>query len=137
MYLKKNNLFDDPFEYNKSGLEVQHQGLQWAMQSFETDPALNTVNLNNSGERIQNKLRYKFELKPVFVITHIRKDSPASIVGLLKDDLLVSVNGNLAGNYKLQEIIELLKGDENKKINMQVDRNGKLLKFQFQLKSIL
>ena len=137
LYLKKNNLFDDPFEYNKSGLEVQHQGLQWAMQSFETDPALNTVNLNNSGERIQNKLRYKFELKPVFVITHIRKDSPASRVGLLKDDLLLSINGNLAGNYKLQEIIELLKGDENKKINMQVDRNGKVLKFQFQLKSIL
>ena len=137
LYLKKNYLFEAPFEYNKSGLEVQHQGLQWAMQSFETDPALNTVNLNNSGDRIQNKLRYKFELKPVFVITHVRKNSPASLVGLLKDDLLLSINGNSAGNYKLQEITELLKGDENKRINMQVDRNGKLLKFQFQLKSIL
>lgn len=137
LYLKKNDLFADSFEFNKSGIELQHQGLQWAMESFELNPALNQVVFDKNGDRIQNNLHFKFELKPIFVITHIREDSPAKQVGLLKDDVLVTVNGESAGNFKLQEITDFFKGDENKTITLQVDRKGVVLKFKFQLKSIL
>ena len=137
LYLKKNNLFSNPFEFNKSGLEIQHQGLQWAMDTFEVNSTYNSVSVDKDGQPFRNNLRFNFKLKPVFVITQVRKNSPANNVGLLKDDVLVTINGEQAGNFKLQEITELLKGDENKTIYLKIDRKGKLLSFKFQLNSIL
>lgn len=137
VYLKKNNLFFNPFEFNKSGIEVQHQGLQWAMDTFEVRSSYNATAVDKNGEPMRNDLRFKFNLKPVFVITNVRKDSPAAIAGLLKDDVLITINGANAGDFKLQEIFELLKGDENKTIYLQIERNNKMFYFKFQLKSIL
>lgn len=137
LYLKKNSLFTNPFEFNKSGIEVQHQGLQWIAENVKDNPAINQIVLDKNGDRMQNNLRFKFELKPIFIISHIRIDSPANLIGLLKDDVLITINDEPAGNYNLQEITEFFKGNENKTINLQIDRKGKLLKFKFQLKSIL
>jgi len=40
LYLKKNSHFDDVFNFNMSGLEIQHQGLQWIKESFEENPVI-------------------------------------------------------------------------------------------------
>jgi len=39
-----------------------------------------------------NNLKYKFELKPIFVIANVRKNSPADIAGFQKEDVIIKIN---------------------------------------------
>ena len=137
MYLKKNDYFNDEFNFNMSGIDLQHEGLQWVKESYEDKPSLAYNLLDGNGEKIANNLKYKFELKPIYIITNIRKNSPADFAGILKDDIIVKVNNRNGYNYSLQQLNELLKSGEGKTIDLIVDRKGKLLKFKFQLKKVL
>ena len=92
IYFKKNSNFNLPFGFNKSGIEIQHDGLQWIQGTEEfKNSAYGSINFDINSDRITN-FRYKFDLKPVFKIVSVRKNSPASICGLLKDDIVISIN---------------------------------------------
>lgn len=136
VYFKKNHHFDDPFHFNMSGIEIQHKGLQWISSSYEDNPTLSNNLFKSSGEKIINNLKYRFELKPIYVITNIRKNSPAAIAGLQKEDIIVTIDKKNAYNFTLQEINELLKSEEGKLIEIEIDRNGKTLKFKIQLQEV-
>lgn len=138
LYIKKNSFYNDPFSYNMSGLEIQHQGVQWIKQTYQEgiQPVFNVFS-EDGDKSITNNLKYKFELKPVYIISSIRKDSPADLSGLQKDDVIVKVNRRNGYSFKLQELNELLKSEEGKTIEIEVERNGKPLKFKFQLKSVI
>jgi hypothetical protein len=137
IYLKKNNNYKEPFSFNMSGVEVQHQGLQWITETYRSNSVLNN-NLNNPySNKVEDNLKYKFELKPVYVIANVRKDSPAAIAGLQKEDVIVKINNQNGYNFTLEKINELLKSEEGKSIEFEIDRKGKILKFKFQLKKIL
>ncbi len=137
IYIKKNNQFDEPFNFNMSGLEIQHQGLQWIKQDYENNPTTSNNLFDSNGNKITNNLQYKFELKPIYIIDNIRKDSPADLAGFQKEDILVKIDKKNAYNYTLQQINDLLKSEEGKIIEFEIDRKGKILKFKIQLKSIL
>jgi C-terminal processing protease CtpA/Prc len=79
---------------------------------------------------------YKFELKPMYVIFSVRKGSPAADVGLLKDDIIISINNKESHLFSLQEINNLLKSEEGKRIKMEIQRQNQIIKFNFVLKSI-
>lgn len=66
-----------------------------------------------------------------------RKDSPADKAGLKEGDLIVSINNRKAYNYTIQKITDLFQSEEGKKITIEVERDGKILKFKFQLEKIL
>ncbi|MFY8180710.1 MAG: PDZ domain-containing protein [Flavobacterium sp.] len=137
IYLKKNNNYKESFSFNMSGVEVQHQGLQWITETYRSNTVLNN-NLNNPyGNKLENNLKYRFELKPIYVIANVRKDSPAAIAGLKKEDVIVTINNQNGYNFTLQKINELLKSEEGKSIEFEIDRKGKIMKFRFQLKNIL
>jgi hypothetical protein len=139
-YLKKNKEFNSPFNYNKSGVEIQHHGLQWVQEtvSLNTVP---TVVLEDpfalKTDKNASNFKYKFKLKPVYEIANIRKNSPAANSGLQKGDILVSINKNLAYKYSLQEINSLFKSEEENWITLEIQRNGQIHKFRFQLQNIL
>ncbi|MBP1222824.1 PDZ domain-containing protein [Flavobacterium sp. 1355] len=139
LYLKKNSKFFEPFTYNKSGITVQHNGLQWVQETVH----LQTVQVASSvGEVEQNlkkddNFRYKFSLKPVYEIVNIRKHSAAEKCGLQKGDIIVSINNNLPYKYSLQQINSLLKSEEDIWINLEVERNSLILKFRFKLEDEL
>lgn len=136
IYLRKGRVFYESFHYNMSGIELQNEGMQWVQETV----SLNTVYIANTYDESGNKkndFRYKFSLKPVYTISNVRKDSPAELCGLLKGDVVVSINNTSAYRFSLQEINHLLKSEEGKLIYIEVDRNGQILKFRFQLKSIL
>lgn len=137
MYLKKNSKFKDAFNFNMSGIDIQHQGLQWVTQAFEDRPLLNNNLYDSNGTAVKNNLKYKFELKPIYIITNIRKNSPAELAGLKKDDVLKKINKKEAYNFSLQEINDLLKSEEGKTIEFEVERKYKEMKFKFQLKNML
>jgi S1-C subfamily serine protease len=140
LYLKKNSNFNEPFTYNKSGVEIQHNGLQWVQETvkLETVPLSGGgVTFDNSGKNITNDFKYKFQLKPIYEISNIRKNSPAAKSGLQVGDLIISINKSPAYRYSLQKLNEMFKSEEDKWIYLEIERNSQVLKFAFQLQDIL
>ncbi|MDR6843749.1 PDZ domain-containing protein [Flavobacterium granuli] len=139
MYLRKNSYFSEPFNYNKSGIEIKHNGLQWVQETvkLETVPISGAVTFDSSGKNITNDFKYKFQLKPIYEIANIRKKSPAANSGLREGDVIISVNKSPAYRYSLQKLNEMFKSEEDKWIYLEVERNNQILKFSFQLEDIL
>lgn len=137
IYLKKNNDYNDLFNFNMSGIEVQHQGLQWIPESFEDNPVVSNNLFDSNGDKIVNNLKYKFKLKPVYIISNVRKDSPAALAGLKKEDVILKINNQDSYNFSLEKINTLLKSEEGKIIQFEINRSGKILNFKIQLKNIL
>lgn len=140
MYLKKNSKFNEPFTYNKSGITIQHNGLQWVQETVHLETVkINTTSAIDENNRDQrsNDFRYKFQLKPIFEIVSVRKYSAAEKSGLKKGDIIISINGNKPYKYTLQQINNLLKSEEDVWINLEIERNSALLKFRFRLEDEL
>ncbi|REG98436.1 PDZ domain-containing protein [Flavobacterium aquicola] len=135
LYLRKNSRFSEPFGYNKSGIEIKHNGIQWVKETvkMETVPLSGGISFDREGNNVTNDFRYKFELKPVYEIANIRKKSAAEKSGLLVGDIIISINKAPAYRYSLEKLNEMFKSEEDKWIYLEIDRNGKVLKFGFQL----
>ncbi|WP_419868409.1 PDZ domain-containing protein [Chryseobacterium sp. CT-SW4] len=132
MYLKRNSNYDDPFNFNMSGLDFKQDGLQWEKNLVK----LETPHMPKSANEtpvINKSLQYKFTLKPIFSIAGVRKDSPAFKAGLLKDDLVISINGNKTSDMTLEKIMELMKSHEGKTITMIIQRKKESLTLSFTL----
>jgi hypothetical protein len=139
LYLRKNNKFSEPFTYNKSGITVQHNGLQWVQETvhLETIQVVSSIDEVDPKDKKDGNFRYKFLLKPVYEIVNIRKNSAAEKCGLQKGDVIVSINGVLPYKYSLQQINMLLKSEEDIWINLEIERNSLVLKFRFKLEDEL
>jgi hypothetical protein len=140
LYLKKNREFNSPFNYNKSGVEIQHNGLQWIKETVSLETVPVAVVSSDTPFALKNNssdFKYKFNLKPIFEITSVRKNSPAAISGLQKEDVIISINRIPAYKYSLQEINSLFKSEEEKWITLEIQRGGQIHKFRFQLQNIL
>ncbi len=136
MFLKRSSHYGSEFHYNMSGIELQNEGMQWVQETVQMQTVFLDNTFDDSGNKKDN-FKYKFTLKPVYTISNIRKDSPAALCGLQKDDIVVSINNNAGYRYSLQAINQLLKSEDGKWIYLEVERNSQLLKYKFQLKSIL
>ena len=139
IYLKKNSKFNEPFTYNKSGITIQHNGLQWVQETVHLQTVQVAASISELEDKQKNNdnFRYKFLLKPVYEIVNIRKNSAADKCGLQKGDIIVSINKVLPYKYSLQQINNLLKSEEDIWINMEVERNSLILKFRFKLEDEL
>jgi hypothetical protein len=139
LYLKKNSKFSEPFTYNKSGITVQHNGLQWVQETvhLETVQVVTSVSEVGYDAKNDNNFKYKFSLKPVYEIVNIRKKSAAEKCGLKTGDIIVSINGTLPYKYSLQQINNLLKSEEDVWITLEIERNSLILKFRFRLEDEL
>ena len=137
MYLKKNNEYNSPFGYNKSGVEMQHKGLQWIQETVRLETVPLATNVFDSNDNKKKDFKYKFVLKPIYEIANVRKNSPAAIAGLQKGDVLISINRSPAYKYSLQEINTLFKSEQEKWITLEVERDSEILKFSFQLFDVL
>ncbi|MCO6173724.1 PDZ domain-containing protein [Flavobacterium sp. NRK F10] len=137
-YFKKNSLFDEAFNYNMSGIEVQHNGSQWIKETVYDNSVGNKVNMNEFiFEDSNRKYNYTYKLKPIFEIYSIRENSPAEKVGLQVGDLIVSLNGRSSQHLSIQKITEIFQSQEGKNIKIEVERDGENLKFEFRLEKVL
>ncbi|PWA08466.1 PDZ domain-containing protein [Flavobacterium laiguense] len=139
LYLRKNSDFNEPFTYNKSGLEIQHHGLQWVQETvkLETIPISGGTTFDSNREKVKDNFKYKFNLKPIYEISNVRKNSPAEQCGLKVGDVIVSINRSAVYTYSLQKINEMFRFEDDKWINFEIERNGQVMKFKFQLLDIL
>lgn len=138
VYFKPNKYFDDAFNYNMSGIEVQHSGIQWIKEEIRSNSTSTSINANEFIFDDSNaRFNYKYELKPVFEIYGIRENSPAYKVGLKVGDIILSINNKKAYQYSIQKITNLFQSEEGKEITIEVQREGQVLKFKFQLEKLL
>jgi len=140
LYLKKNSDFGELFAYNKSGLEIQHHGLQWVQETvkLETIPISRRGDtFDSKGEKVTDNFKYKFNLKPIYEIANVRKNSPAELCGLKVGDIIISINKSPVYSYSLQKINEMFRSEEDKWINLEIERNSQVMKFRFQLLDVL
>ncbi len=136
--LKKNARFADSFKYNMSGIELQHNGIRVVreLQSRYQSAIKNDDNNSGAVEIVLNRT-YAYSLEPALEIAEVRKNSPAEEAGLKTGDVILRVNGKDSHRYSLQEVMEMLQDKEGKRIQLLVDRKGRRLKFQFELKKLL
>lgn len=132
IYLKKNRNFDDPFHFNMSGLDFRQDGMEWTKDIVNL-PTKSQNNLSGGTEVFSSSLQYNFTLKPIFSIAGVRKDSPGAKAGLQKDDRLISINGKKTADMTLQKILELMKSEEGRTIEMLIERKSKEMLLRFAL----
>lgn len=135
VHLRKNRNFNDPFNYDMSGIILEHSGFV-VVETYEK--VLDDSRQKGKEVYRQNPQYYKtFELKPAFQVVQVRKNSPAEEAGIQVGDVILTVNGRNAFRYNLEELSSLLSSGEGKRINLEVDRDGKKLTFSFELRELL
>ena len=135
--LKRNKNFKSPFHYNMSGIVIEQEGVR-VVKELDNTIASGSYGRNVEGTKtISVTESYKFMLKPAFKIVELRKYSPAELAGLLIGDVILKINGKEAHHLKMQNINEMLRANEGQIIKLKVDRDGKVLDFDFKLKSLL
>ena len=137
MYTKPNNKINEPFNFNMSGIEVEHAGLEWVKETIDFRATQSIKVYSNNDQRLQDNLKIHFELKPIFKVASVRVNSEAEKAGIKVGDRILKINHQIAHGYTIEMINELLKSEEGKTIEMEVERNNKTYKFKFQLKNII
>jgi len=138
LYLKKNSNYSAAFGYNRSGVDIQHNGLQWVQ---ETVP-MQTVSVGSSfgaagSYNTRSNFKYKFNLKSVYEIANVRKNSSAAKAGLREGDIILTINGVTTHRYSLQDINSFFKSDNEKWITLEIERESQILKFALKFDDIL
>ncbi|SHG97287.1 PDZ domain (Also known as DHR or GLGF) [Flavobacterium micromati] len=138
LYLKKNSNYSAAFGYNRSGVDIQHNGLQWVQ---ETVP-MQTVSMGSgsggtTAYNIKSNFKYKFNLKPVYEIANVRKNSSAAKAGLREGDIIITIDNVTTHRYSLQDVNAFFRSENEKWITLEIERESQILKFAFKLDDIL
>ena len=135
--LKKNRFFSNPFNYNKSGITLEHDGVRLVKELQTSFNRNDEDNASRSSYRVIMSGSYEYILAPSFMIVELRPNSPAKEAGLMLGDVILYINGKHAHMYSMQEIMNLFFDESGKNIKLLVDRNGVQLKYNFKLKNML
>ena len=90
-YFQRNDFFYKPFNFNMSGIEVQHSGIQFVKEEVEYSSSNFKISFEKNDENFNFSQNYRYELKPVFDIYAIRKNSPADKAGIKVGDVLKKI----------------------------------------------
>jgi hypothetical protein len=145
IYTRPNSRIDDPFDFNMSGIEVVHAGLQWINEVVQRNISGIKVSTDSTAasayktttDESKGNVQVHFKLIPIFKISNVRAKSEAEKVGLQIGDRIVKINNKNAEHFTIQKIHKLLKSEEGKEIEMEVERKGVTMNFKFKLKKIL
>jgi len=141
MILKPNRYYHDPFYYNMAGITLEHDGMV-SVRGFESDgvvalEAKNNVSIAGAVEIMVNP-RFSVFMAPRYVVTEVRKGSPAARAGIIKGDVVISVNGKESYKYKLYELNTLFSDNKaGRKMKFLIKRNGIEMRFNFVLEKVL
>ena len=133
---KRNKHFKDPFEYNKSGIIIEQDGVR-IVNELENRSHYKFNDTQESSAIFPVIAAYKFKLKPAFKIVELRPDSPAERAGLKLGDVILSINNKNADHLKMQEVNSFFRDKHGKQITLKIDRGGVIMTFSFRLESLL
>ena len=136
--LRPNKYLNNPFHYNMTGIVLEHEGFEIFREKEVYEGKMDVLKNDTQGViKIELNNRYVYKLAPKIVIAEIRVNSPASQAGLLKGDVIESINGISFHRKKLSEFNNLFYQNEGKKLKFRIKRKGKSLKFTVELKRML
>ena len=129
IYLRKNKHFDDPFLFNKSGLDIQQDGMTWQKDVVK----VTTKKLTESAQetnyiKMAEDFAYNFVLKPKFSVAGCRKESPCFVAGMKKGDEIIKINKKQVGDMTLAKINEILKEEDGTAVTFEVLRDNNFTK---------
>ncbi len=128
LFLKKNSKFNEPFWYNKTGLDISYNG-----KILVKEQKINLLNSDSNGNKTIDFLSIiQFAFKDSYIISGVKKGSSGEKAGLQKGDVLIEINGRQSFNYKLEDIIQKLSG-KKKKVHLTIERNSIKYKFEVPL----
>lgn len=134
--LRKNSNFKEPFHYNMSGIELQHNGVRYIAERIANSRGVVRSEERNFGDvQILIENRTRLSLVPEIIVSGIRAGSPAAEAGLQQGDVILAVNGKRIHQYKLQEVIKMLNEKEGKRVRVLIERYNRDLLFSYVLKS--
>lgn len=110
--LDKNRNFKKSFNYNMSGITLEHSGMDWLIEEL------------------------RFSLVPRYVVVDVREGSPAQVAGVEVGDEILSINGKPNYSYKLYELVSLFSSEEGKKISLEIRRGDDNIRSKFYLKNV-
>ncbi|MEP2936944.1 MAG: aspartyl protease family protein [Gilvibacter sp.] len=138
--LRRNRYFGQPFYYNMCGLTLQHKGFEYVKERLPNYGKSRSIGQNNAANEIavfETQRLYAIKLAPKYEISEVREGSPAAIAGMLKGDVLVTLNGQPAHRFGLEEINSMFHSKEGRKITFSVLRNGLTYNFSIKLKRVI
>lgn len=136
--LKPNLDFRKSFEYDMSGVVVQHTGQRIVRHYDAPPPFFDVEEIQSDGEEVSEiTYQLKFSLAPQYQIAEMRPGSPAEKAGLQIGDKILEINGKPAHKYSLDKISSLFTSRDGRLIKLIVERELKEMKFTFRLKRIL
>ena len=132
--MKKNGNFNDPFNYNKSGISLEYGDVRLVKERGR-----NKFDDNNSAENVAIIVvtTFKYSFKPAYTVAQLRKNSPAHRAGLQLGDVILTINNRQSYEFTLQEMLQHFYGKDGKKIKLSIDRDGLIMNFEFKLESLL
>ncbi|MBT8264043.1 MAG: aspartyl protease family protein [Muriicola sp.] len=133
--LRKNAFFNAPFQFNMSGLEIQHNGVRYIAERITDSRGVVRNDERTFGDvQILMENRTRLSLVPEIIVSGIRAGSPAAEAGLREGDVILAVNGKRIHRYKLQEVMHMINEKEGKRVRLLIERYNKDLVFSFTLK---
>tara|TARA_R110000744_G_scaffold3911_5_gene14420 strand:- start:422 stop:1753 length:1332 start_codon:yes stop_codon:yes gene_type:complete len=137
LILTKNSNFDKLFQYNISGIDLQHAGMRYVSERISDANGVVHKDAKSYGNvQIVLQGATRLSLVPEIIVSGIRQGSPAHSAGLREGDVILAVNGKRIHRYKLQEIMHMLNFKKDKKIKVLVERYDNDLLFSFVLKPL-
>ena len=135
--IRKNSNFKMPFQYNLSGLELQHNGMRYIAERIADSKGMVSEDSETFGNvQILLHNTTRLSLVPEIVVSGIRAGSPAAEAGLREGDVILAVNGKSIHRYKLQEVLKMVNERKGKRVKLLIERLNKDLMFNFVLKDV-
>jgi hypothetical protein len=137
IHLRKNSNFGEPFRFNMSGVELQHNGVRYIAERITDSRGVVKNDERSFGDvQILMENRTRLSLVPEIIVSGIRAGSPADEAGLKEGDIILAINGKRIHKYKLQEVLNMINEKEGKKVRVLIERYNKDLTFSFTLKDV-
>ena len=137
LYFKPLHRKEQPFYYNMSGLEIQHNGVELIRTKITNNLGIKMSEYNQvSSVEVFLQPQFQLELIPVIEIFEVRPESPAARAGVQPGDVLKRINGTSISKLKLSDIINKLQKKPGQKLRIVVERKNRMLKFNFVLEPL-
>lgn len=139
MYWKKNNKYRQPFLLNMAGMDVKHAGMIWVRELTRQVPVKQERPLSEGTDRgitihfRDHHFQYNFVLKPQYIVSGIRKGSPAERASVSVGDEILKINGKSVSNLSLSKIMNMFQTRPHDEIRLELRREDEIIRVRFLL----